>query len=254
MRAQNAETQDHNQQEVYPPGRKFRMWSYSTRRLNSDTSRITLCSLNLPRINSTVAQESRGNHRPSLPRTQARGTCRLGSLLQFFCTSECAHPRFLGFPTLVHALVINRYNVKLCAVVQRARHPTHHTRDGCVLARMLTEVGAVSTANAVEQNTFRDSQRVACPSVGPRRIPRGRRERSRGGGGCIHQLRAQVLGGPAREKEITSVDERWADATRWSCGADFVSKTDTIISSQICRDISSSVETPLPMSSRTPLH
>ena len=57
------------------------------------------------------------------------------------------------------------------------------------------EVGAASTANAAEQNTFRDSQRVARPSVGPRRIPRGRRERSRGGGGCIHQLRAQVLGG-----------------------------------------------------------
>ena len=84
MRAQKAETQDHNQQEVYPPARKFRMWSYSTRRLNSDTSRITLCSLNLPRINSTVAQESRGNHLPSLLRTQVRGTCRLGSLLHFF--------------------------------------------------------------------------------------------------------------------------------------------------------------------------
>ena len=43
-----AETQDHNQQEVYPAGKKFRMSSYSTHRLNSDTSRITLSSLNLP--------------------------------------------------------------------------------------------------------------------------------------------------------------------------------------------------------------
>ena len=45
------------------------------------------------------------------------------------------------------------------------------------------------------KNTFRDSQRVACPSVGPRRIPRGRRERSHGAGGCSQQLRAHVLGG-----------------------------------------------------------
>ena len=43
-----AETQDHKQQEVYPAARKFRMSSYSTHRLNSDTSRIMLCSLHLP--------------------------------------------------------------------------------------------------------------------------------------------------------------------------------------------------------------
>ena len=79
---------------------------------------------------------------------------------------------------------------------------SHHNREGCVLlrvdARSVTHaqvVGAASIANAVEQNTCRDSQRVACPSVGPRRIPRGRRERSHGGGGCSHQLRAQVVGG-----------------------------------------------------------
>ena len=79
-----AETQDHKPQEVYPAARKFRMSSYSTHRLNSDTSRSTLCSLHLPRINSTAAQESRGNHLPSLLRIQTRGTCKLGSLLFFF--------------------------------------------------------------------------------------------------------------------------------------------------------------------------
>ena len=78
-----AEPQDHKQQEVYPAARKFRM-SHSTHRLNSDTSRSTLCSVHLPRINSTAAQESRGDHLPSLLRIQARGTCKLGSLLLFF--------------------------------------------------------------------------------------------------------------------------------------------------------------------------
>ena len=79
---------------------------------------------------------------------------------------------------------------------------SHHNRYGCVLLRVDARsvmyaqvVGSASTANAVEQNTFRDSQRVACISVGPRRIPRKRRERSHGGGGCSHLLRAQVLGG-----------------------------------------------------------
>ena len=78
---------------------------------------------------------------------------------------------------------------------------SHHNREGCVLlrvdARSVTHaqvVGAASIANAVEQNTFRDFQRVACASVGPRRIPRGRRERPHGGGGCSHLLRA-LLGG-----------------------------------------------------------
>ena len=74
---------------------------------------------------------------------------------------------------------------------------SHHNRDGCVLLRVgapsvihaQEEVGAASTTDAVEQKTFRDSQRVACPSVG---TPR---ERSHGGRGCSHQLRAQVLGG-----------------------------------------------------------
>ena len=64
--------------------RKFRMSPYSTHRLNYDTSRIMLCSLHLPRITSTAPQESRGNHLPSLLRTQARGTCKLRSLLPFF--------------------------------------------------------------------------------------------------------------------------------------------------------------------------
>ena len=63
-----AEPQDHKQQEVYPAARKFRMSSYSTHRLNSDTSRSTLCSVHMPRINYTAAQESRGNHLPSLLR------------------------------------------------------------------------------------------------------------------------------------------------------------------------------------------
>ena len=84
MLTQTEETQDHKQREVYPAARKFRMSSYSTHRLNSDTSRSTLCSLHLPRINSTAAQESRGNHLPSLLRIQARGTCKLGFLLFFF--------------------------------------------------------------------------------------------------------------------------------------------------------------------------
>ena len=74
---------------------------------------------------------------------------------------------------------------------------SHHNRDGCVLLRVgarsvihaQEEVGAASTADAVEQNTVRDSQRVACPSVG---TPR---ERSHGGRGCSHQLRAQELDG-----------------------------------------------------------
>ena len=42
-----AEPHDH-QQEVYPAASKIHMSLYSTHRLNSDTSRITLRSLNLP--------------------------------------------------------------------------------------------------------------------------------------------------------------------------------------------------------------
>ena len=40
----------------------------------------------------------------------------------------------------------------------------------------------------------------------------------------------QISTDPAQEKEITSVDERKAGATarRWSCGADLLSKTDTV--------------------------
>ena len=94
---------------------------------------------------------------------------------------------------------------------------SHHHRDGCVLLRVgarsvihaQEEVGAASTADAVEQKTLRDSQRVACPSVG---TPR---ERSQGRGGCSHQLRAQVLGGghqistdPAQEKSPASTTGR----------------------------------------------
>ena len=53
---------------------------------------------------------------------------------------------------------------------------SHHNRDGCVLLRVgeqsvihaQEEVGAANTADAVEQKTLRDSQRVACPSVGIR--------------------------------------------------------------------------------------
>ena len=80
---------------------------------------------------------------------------------------------------------------------------SHHNRDGWVILRVCArsvihaqeEVGAASTADAVEQNTSCDSRRVVCPSVGPRMILRGPRERLHGGGGCSHQLRAQVHGG-----------------------------------------------------------
>ena len=79
---------------------------------------------------------------------------------------------------------------------------SHHNRDGWVILRVCARsvihaqvVGSASTANAVVQNTFRDSQRVVCPSVGPRMILRGPCERLHGGGGCSHQLRAQVHGG-----------------------------------------------------------
>ena len=62
----------------------------------------------------------------------ARGTCKLGSLLLFSSLhnrlrSSKPRARFLEFPTLVYALVINRDNVKWCAVVQRARYPTYTT-------------------------------------------------------------------------------------------------------------------------------
>ena len=84
----------------------------------------------------------------------------------------------------------------VCGPASTTSH-SHHNRDGCVLFAggcavsdvRSGVVGSASTANAVEQNTFRDSQRVACPSVGPPR------ERSHGGRGCRHQLRAQVHGG-----------------------------------------------------------
>ena len=69
----------------------------------------------------------------------------------------------------------------------------------------------------------------------PRRIPRGR---PHGGGGCSHHLWAQVLGGAvinflvnlSKTRDIISVNERKADgATRCgSCGADPLSKTDTM--------------------------
>ena len=153
----------------------------------------------------------------------------------------------------------------VCGPASTTSH-SHHTRDGCVLARALTEVGAASTANAVSQNTVRDSQRVACPLVGPRRIPRGRRERSHGGGGCIHELRAQVLGG-AVIKFLLNPCSRKKNHQRRMNGTR-TRQRDTLvvmvlISSQrqiqlvrhkSCRDISSSVETPLPMSSRPPPH
>ena len=89
----------------------------------------------------------------------------------------------------------------VCGPASTTSH-SHHNRDGCVLLRVDARsvihaqvVGSASTANAVEQNTFRDSQRVACISVGPRRIPRGRLLRSHGRGGCSHLLGAQIHGG-----------------------------------------------------------
>ena len=157
---------------------------------------------------------------------------------------------------------------------------SHHNRDGCVLLRVDARsviyaqvVGSASTADAVEQNTVRDSQRVACPSVGPRMILRGPCERSDGGGGCSHQLRAQELGGavinflliPLKKKKspasTTGRRMRQRDAGR----AVLISSQRKIQSqpsnlglglgsSQICRDYSSSVETPLRTSSRPPPH
>ena len=223
------------------------MSSYSTHRLNSDTSRIMLCSLHLP-----VSSPPQHKNRVVIICRPCYGSRRAElaswALFCFFllCTSACAHPRFLEFHTLVHAFVINRDNVKWCVVVQRARHPTHTTnRDGWVILRVCARsvihaqlVGSASTANAVVQNTFRDSQRVVCPSVGPRMILRGPCERLHGGGGCSHQLRAQVHGGAVikflvnlskTQTSSASLNGK-ADATarRWSCGADLLSKTDTI--------------------------
>ena len=148
---------------------------------------------------------------------------------------------------------------------------SHHNRDGCVLLRVgarsvihaQEEVGAASTADAVEQNTVRDSQRVACPSVG---TPR---ERSHGGRGCSHQLRAQELGGavikflliPLKKKKSPASTNGRRMRQRDAGRAVLISSQRKIQSqpskktalglgsTQICRDYSSSVETPLPMSS-----
>ena len=88
-----------------------------------------------------------------------------------------------------------------------------------------------------------------------------------GGGGCSHRLRAQVLGGAVINFLLIPLKKnhqrrRTETARRWSCSADLLSKTDTTTafkktalglgSSQFCRDFSSSVETPLPMSPSPP--
>ena len=137
---------------------------------------------------------------------------RLSSPFFSFCTSACAHPRFHDFPTHVHAFVINRDNVKWCRVVQRARYPhSHHNRDGCALARarmsrfLRVEARSVMHAHrwlGQRAQLMLWSRRLSViPSESPalQWALEGSHvdvvRRSHGGGGCSHQLRAQVHGG-----------------------------------------------------------
>ena len=62
-----------------PAATELRRSSHGTHRVNCQKCRMKCCSFeyDLARMSSTVARAPFVNHFPSLPRTQARGTCRL---------------------------------------------------------------------------------------------------------------------------------------------------------------------------------
>ena len=74
-----AETQDYKEKNVYLSATELCLSSHSTHRVNCQKVSHETLSFedDLAHINSTAARDPRVDHVPSLPRTQARGTCTL---------------------------------------------------------------------------------------------------------------------------------------------------------------------------------
>ena len=150
-----AETQDHK-------GRMFTcrngiaqvVTRYSLCELSNVSHEMLFFEYDLARINSTIARAPFVNHVPSLPRTQARGTCRLVLSSSVFAKAgariQATHAVFV-LPHLKHAL-FHWYTENLGELCSLGR-----ACDLWVVARSVIHAqvaGAASIAHASEETHF----------------------------------------------------------------------------------------------------